>query len=207
MSVGQWLAFGSLLSIVLFTPGPDFVLILRHSLADRRTGAVVAAGVISGLFVHTAAASLGLSALVATRPQLLSALTYAGAAYLTWLGISAIRSAFKARASDEGLPAAKEPIAVTTAFRYGFLSNLLNPEASLFFLGLLPQFIEPGEGAGLRTLMLAGATVVAAALWWAIVVVMAAGAGKKLRRPGVGKRIDVVTGVLLVGLGAFFGVA
>ena len=61
MSVGQWLAFGSLLSIVLFTPGPDFVLILRHSLADRRTGAVVAAGVISGLFVHTAAASLGLS--------------------------------------------------------------------------------------------------------------------------------------------------
>ncbi|GAA3193541.1 hypothetical protein GCM10020255_094210 [Rhodococcus baikonurensis] len=77
----------------------------------------------------------------------------------------------------------------------------------MFFLGLLPQFIEPGEGAGLRTLMLAGATVVAAALWWAIVVVMAAGAGKKLRRPGVGKRIDVVTGVLLVGLGAFFGVA
>ncbi|MER2221634.1 MAG: LysE family translocator, partial [Rhodococcus sp. (in: high G+C Gram-positive bacteria)] len=123
------------------------------------------------------------------------------------LGISAIRSAFKARASDEGLPAAKEPIAVTTAFRYGFLSNLLNPKALLFFLGLLPQFIEPGEGAGLRTLMLAGATVVAAALWWAIVVVMAAGAGKKLRRPGVGKRIDVVTGVLLVGLGAFFGVA
>jgi threonine/homoserine/homoserine lactone efflux protein len=55
--------------------------------------------------------------------------------------------------------------------------------------------------------MLAGATVVAAALWWAIVVVLAAGAGKKLRRPGVGKRIDVVTGVLLVGLGAFFGVA
>ena len=207
MSVGQWLAFGSLLSIVLFTPGPDFVLILRHSLADRRTGAVVAAGVISGLFVHTAAASLGLSALVATRPQLLSALTYAGAAYLTWLGISAIRSAFKARASDEGIPAAKEPIAVTTAFRYGFLSNLLNPKALLFFLGLLPQFIEPGEGAGLRTLMLAGATVVAAALWWAIVVVLAAGAGKKLRRPGVGERIDVVTGVLLVGLGAFFGVA
>ena len=69
------------------------------------------------------------------------------------------------------------------------------------------RLIEPGEGAGLRTLMLAGATVVAAALWWAIVVVLAAGAGKKLRRPGVGKRIDVVTGVLLVGLGAFFGVA
>jgi threonine/homoserine/homoserine lactone efflux protein len=207
MSLTEWLAFGSLLSIVLFTPGPDFVLILRHSLADRRTGAVVAAGVITGLVVHTAAASLGLSALVATRPQLLSALTYAGAAYLTWLGISAIRSAFKARSGGDTLVAASEPTPPLRAYRYGFLSNLLNPKALLFFLGLLPQFVEPGEGAGLRTLTLAGATVVAAALWWTVVVVLAAGAGRKLRRPGVGKRIDVVSGVLLVALGAFFGVA
>ncbi|MGG7104388.1 hypothetical protein [Rhodococcus sp. 24CO] len=59
----------------------------------------------------------------------------------------------------------------------------------------------------MRTLTLAGATVIAAALWWALVVVLAAGAGRRLRRPGVGKRIDVVSGVLLVGLGAFFGIA
>lgn len=207
MSLTEWLAFGSLLSIVLFTPGPDFVLILRHSLADRRTGAVVAAGVITGLVVHTAAASLGLSALVATRPQLLSALTYAGAAYLTWLGVTAIRSAFRARGVGDTIVAPSEPIPSLRAYRYGFLSNLLNPKALLFFLGLLPQFVEPGQGAGVRTLTLAGATVVAAALWWALVVVLAAGAGRKLRRPGVGKRIDAISGVLLVGLGAFFGVA
>lgn len=207
MTVGQWLAFGSLLSIVLFTPGPDFVLILRHSLSDRRTGAAVAAGVTSGLVVHTAAASLGLSALVATRPQLLSALTYAGAAYLTWLGISALRNAFRAGKSEAGLTPAENSIGIGTAFRRGLMSNLLNPKALLFFLGLLPQFVEPGAGAGVRTLVLAGATVIAAALWWAVVVVLAAGAGRKLRRPGVGRRIDVVTGVLLVGLGALFGVA
>ncbi|MGC0363148.1 threonine/homoserine/homoserine lactone efflux protein [Rhodococcus sp. 27YEA15] len=207
MSLGQWLAFGSLLFIVLITPGPDFVLILRHSLANRRTGATVAAGVVCGMFVHTAAAALGLSALVAARPGLLTVLTYAGAAYLAWLGFSALRSAFRAHGADASLVPMRERIPTTTAFRYGFLSNLLNPKALLFFLGLLPQFVEPGAGVVGRTVLLASATVLAAALWWTGLVVVAASAGRRLRRPTVSKRIDVVSGVALVGLGAFFGFA
>ena len=207
MSVGQWLAFGSLLSIVLFTPGPDFVLILRHSLADRRTGAVVAAGVISGLFVHTACRvtwslrTCGDTAAVALRAHLRRGGISDLARHLRdskcFQGPSLGRGNSGSERTDRGHHSISLRLPLEPA----------EPEGAVVLSRATPAIHRAGEGAGLRTLMLAGATVVAAALWWAIVVVLAAGAGKKLRRPGVGKRIDVVTGVLLVGLGAFFGVA
>src|ERR1700754_1129926 len=82
MTIERWSAFLGVLLVVLCTPGPDFAVVLRHALADARRGVRAAAGIVTGLAVHTTAAALGLSALLAARPDVLVAIRWLGAAYL-----------------------------------------------------------------------------------------------------------------------------
>jgi threonine/homoserine/homoserine lactone efflux protein len=191
VSPERWTAFVGVLLVVLCTPGPDFAVVLRHALAAPRRGVRAAAGVLTGLTVHTAAAALGLSAVLAARPDVLAGIRIAGAVYLAWLGVQAIRAAVtKARSGGH-------QVAGRSAHPYvdGLAGNLLNPKALLFFLGLIPQFVVPGDAVTAQILLLAGTTVLAAALWFALVIAVAA-RGRALM---TGSRVlDGGTGVALV---------
>jgi threonine/homoserine/homoserine lactone efflux protein len=89
----------------------------------------------------------------------------------------------------------------------GLASNLLNPKALLFFLGLIPQFVVPGPGVTAQLLLLAGSTVVAAVLWWAVVILAAARGRAALDRSRVRRAVDAVTGgaLLAVAVGVVRG--
>jgi threonine/homoserine/homoserine lactone efflux protein len=189
----RWTAFVGVLLVVLCTPGPDFAVVLRHALAAPRRGVRAAAGIVTGLAGHTAAAALGLSAVLATHPEVLTAIRLAGAAYLGWLGVHALRAAW-ARGATTAQVGERSP----HPYLDGVASNLLNPKALLFFLGLIPQFVVPGPTVTTQLLLLAGTTVAASALWWAGVIAVASRGRAALGRSRVCRVVDAVTGAALL---------
>ena len=196
MTLERWTAFVGVLLVVVFTPGPDFAVVLRHALACPARGVRAAAGNVTGLAAHTAAAALGLSAVLAARPDVLTVIRIAGAAYLVWLAVQALRAAFT-RDAAAGRPArSRSP----HPYLDGLATNLLNPKALLFFLGLIPQFVVPGPSVTAQLLLLAGTTVLAALLWWAVVILAAARGRAALTRTRVRRAVDAVTGAALLGV-------
>ncbi|PRX46570.1 threonine/homoserine/homoserine lactone efflux protein [Prauserella shujinwangii] len=207
MTVERWLAFVGVLLVVLCTPGPDFLVVLRHSLRGGiRAGMYTAAGIVTGLTVHTITAAAGLSMLVAAHPPVLRGIQLAGAAYLAWLGVTALRASLPRRGGAAAAEIAVDgPPAGTHPYRDGFASNVLNPKAVLFFVGLLPQFVTTGATAATvtaQTLLLAVTTVVASALWWALVI-QVTGRGRRLMTgPRTRRLIEGVAGTAFLGLAA-----
>jgi threonine/homoserine/homoserine lactone efflux protein len=203
VTLERWAAFVGVLLVIVFTPGPDFAVVLRHALAGPARGMRAAAGNVTGLAAHTAAAALGLSAVLAARPDVLTAIRLAGAAYLVWLAVHALRAAL-ARGSSAARPdRSRSP----HPYLDGMATNLLNPKALLFFLGLIPQFVVPGPTVTAQLLVLAGTTVLAAVLWWAVVILVAARGRAVLARSRVRRVIDALTGgaLLAVALGVARG--
>lgn len=132
-------------------PGPDVLFLVSQGLAGgSRAGLCVALGLSSGLLVHTTLAALGVSAIFMASPAAFNLLKFAGAAYLFWLAIGAFRER----------PAAGGKTALfgdgPALYRKGILMNLLNPKVAIFFLALLPQFVNPSKGGVKVQMMILG---------------------------------------------------
>ncbi|MCA0422160.1 MAG: LysE family translocator [Proteobacteria bacterium] len=125
--------------ILFATPGPDMSLFLAKTLSGGRWAGIAAmAGALTGCLVHTLAAALGLSALIAASATAFTALKIVGALYLVWLAIDAIRhgSALSVKAEARTEPNLKK------IFLLGIGINLTNPKIVLFFITFLPQFVQ-----------------------------------------------------------------
>jgi len=139
------LALFALASVLLaLTPGPNLLYLISRTLCQgRRAGVVSLAGTSLGFVFHVLAAALGLSAIFVTVPLLYDLLRYAGAAYLLWLAWGAVKpggqGTFTARTLPEDPPG--------RLFRMGLLTSVLNPKIALFYLALLPQFIDASRGS------------------------------------------------------------
>ncbi|THF60635.1 LysE family translocator [Pseudothauera rhizosphaerae] len=130
---------GILLNI---TPGADSLYIATRSATQGvRAGIAAALGISAGCYVHICAAAFGLSALLATSSAAFTAVKFAGAAYLVYVGLSLLlRSRPASAQAGTALPPAAS---LRTVFAQGLLTNVLNPKVALFFLAFVPQFIEP----------------------------------------------------------------
>lgn len=199
----HWWAFLGVVAVAYAIPGPDFAVILRSASRGWRTGAAAAFGAQTGLCVHMLVATAGLSVLLARAPGALTAIRWAGAAYLVWLGIGLIRASFRDEESGGG---AKDELSTGTAFTQALLTNLLNPKAILFFAAVLPQFVVPGTPTSVQVLALGAVDVVAGLLLWAVLVAVGAGLASWFARPKVRQRWDRGTGGVLTGLGATLAV-
>src|SRR5204863_5784822 len=121
------------------TPGVDTLYIVGRGTAQGfRAGAVAALGIAGGCVVHTLAAAVGLSAVLATSATAFMVVKWIGAAYLVYLGVTLLLTRSRARV---GGPSAPAPASPQRIFAQGFLTNVLNPKVALFFLAFLPQFI------------------------------------------------------------------
>lgn len=137
-----WLAVFTLAFVAVITPGPDFVLTLRNSLTySRQAGLYTALGVGVGNLVHATYSLIGIGAIISQSILLFTLLKWLGAAYLIYLGVKSIRSQKSSVTLIDSRSMA--PIKRWSAFRIGFLGNLLNPKATLFFLALFTQVIQP----------------------------------------------------------------
>lgn len=130
--------------LAVASPGPDFALVLRQSLRHGRRAAIWSSvGIGCGLSVHVAYTLLGLGLLLKNSAFALTVVKWLGAAYLAWIGTQALRA--RPRTGDVDL-AGLEGNATTPreAWRTGFLVNLLNPKAAVFFIALFPLAVGPG---------------------------------------------------------------
>ena len=193
-------AFVGVAVVVIVTPGPDTALTLRNAVVGgRRAGVLTAAGVVGGQVVWTLASSAGLAALlVASRPAF-TALRYAGAAYLVYLGLRSLLAAVRGAGAPPDRGPGRPPTAA--AFRQGIVSNLANPKSAVFFTSLLPQFVPAGS-ASFPALLALGLVYCSITLaWLSAYAVAVARVGAALRRPLVRRAIEAVTGVVLTALG------
>src|SRR5215210_3240677 len=134
--------FGAASAVFLAVPGPSVIYVVSRSLAEGRTAGIVSAfGIQAGGLVHVVAATIGVSAVLASSAIAFSVVRYAGAAYLVYLGIRRLLEG-KADATDAATPVDRRRL-----FWQGFVVNSLNSKTALFFLAFLPQFIDPDRGA------------------------------------------------------------
>ncbi len=186
--------------LLLVVPGPSVLYIVTQSVSHgRRAGVVSVAGITTGTLVHIAAATVGLSALLASSALAFDVVKYLGAAYLIAVGIR--RLAGWERASG---PQARDTRDLARLYRQGIVVNKLNPKTALFFLAFLPQFVDPGRGTPWVQILALGLLFAALGFCsdgaWALV---AGTLGERLRRS---RRFPAmqryVSGSVFVGLGA-----
>ena len=194
-----WLfvASGILLNLA---PGQDTLYILGSSIAQgRRIGMASALGISAGCVVHTLAAALGLSAILATSATAFTVVKLAGAAYLIYLGIRALITPVQAL----GPLRHEASTSAMLAFRRGVVTNVLNPKVALFFLALLPQFIDPDSPAKVAAFVALGLTFVATGTAWCLVLAIAAARvrGFFAGNPRAFTRLSRASGALFVFLG------
>ena len=185
--------------VVIVAPGPDNILVLTRGVTlGRRAALVSAAGASVGLVTHSIFAAAGLSVLLARSAVAFSAVKYAGAAYLVYLGVRALldRDRFV-------LPQGTDPVGLRSVFVQAVASNVLNPKIAVFFLAYLPQFAGQASGGAAPRLLALGLTF--ALLTWVIFSVIAVFSGTFgawLRtRPGIAGGLGWLTGSVLIGLG------
>jgi homoserine/homoserine lactone efflux protein len=187
------------LAIVL-SPGPDTMLILRHALGSgRATGMATVAGVQFGLVAHTALSVIGLSVVIAASPRLFGLIAAAGALWLGWLGVQALRgAALMDGATDRTLRRG-----ALAAGRDAMLTNLLNPKVLLLFLALMPNFVIVARGNVPAQLMLLGlALIVINTVWQAALVLAADRLRLLIARPAAARLLSRATGAVLLGFAA-----
>jgi threonine/homoserine/homoserine lactone efflux protein len=183
---------GLLLNI---TPGPDTLYILGRSASQGwRGGAIAALGIGAGLVVHTCAAAIGLSALLATSATAFAVLKWIGAAYLVYVGFSLLHAR----------PAIRQPIPpgarLRVVFLQGFLTNVLNPKVALFFLAFLPQFVDPGASSKALAFLFLGFVFTFNGTLWNLLVAWSA--ARVARRLKLAVWINRTVGAVFVYLGA-----
>lgn len=187
-----------LASLVLaVTPGPAVLYITARTLSQGRSaGLASVAGVALGNLGIAVAAALGLGALLALSATAFSLVKFAGAAYLIWLGIKALRSA---QAPEAGTAPAPEPPA--RIFRQGLVVALLNPKTALFFAAFLPQFVQPHGSPALQGALLGALFVLVAGLTDSAYVLLASLAAPLLHSRRAARSAQLIAGLTYLALG------
>lgn len=141
----QFFTIGFLMLFSAMLPGPDFALVTKNALLhSRQSGYFTSLGIGSAILVHITYCALGLAIIISNSPLLFSIIKYIGAAYLIYLGITSLLTKQPNQIVSSETHLRKSSLSNRIAFRQGFLCNLLNPKATLFFLALFTVIIKPG---------------------------------------------------------------
>ncbi len=195
----HWASFLTAAVVLNLAPGPDIAFILGQTVrGGRKAGFAALGGIWLGAFGHVLMAAAGLSAILATSATAFSVVKWAGAAYLLYLGIKALRSDGSGFiAKGEATSPRAFPI-----FRQGVIVALLNPKVAIFFLAFLPQFVVAGAGPVWAQLFLHGSLIIVVAAFIEPPLILA---GDKLTNrlrssPRIGLWLDRSLGAIFVGL-------
>jgi threonine/homoserine/homoserine lactone efflux protein len=183
---------------IILVPGPAQALVFATTLSGgQRAGALTAVGLNVGTLFHTAAAGLGLSAILATSAFAFSLVKYVGAAYLIYLGVRAFRSK-EPPPSRTTSPPRQGGSVLTRAV----IAGILNPKVALFFLAFLPQFVDPSRGPVFVQFLALGASMALLDTLYELVLVrLVSSMRKRYQRSPLVSWQARVSGVVLIGLG------
>ena len=200
MTQAALIAFVIAATLLTITPGLDTALVLRTAgVEGPRKAALAGIGIGLGCLAWGVVVALGLGVLLQASELAYTALRWAGAAYLVWLGIKLIRS------PREGLgEVATETIGASGAawLRRGLLTNLLNPKIGIFYVSFLPQFIPAGADVPGTTILLAAIHAALGLVWFGALILATRPIATALRRPTTVRLLDRLTGGLFLLFGA-----
>lgn len=196
----ELLAVAAVWAVVVVSPGPDFVAVVHHSTArSRREALFVGVGIATATAIWSNGSLLGLAVVFARFGWLVTTVKLLGAAYLVYLGITVIRRAHRPpRSTDAGRRPAQRPLA---AYRVGFLTDLANPKAAVFFSSLFAVVLPAGAPGWLQASAVAVIVGIAWG-WYSAVAVVFSFAPVRAGYRRVRRWVDYATGGVLVSLGA-----
>jgi RhtB (resistance to homoserine/threonine) family protein len=143
--ITQFFTIGFLTLFSAMLPGPDFAIVTKNALLhSRRSGIFTSFGVASAILVHMTYCALGLAIIIYNSVILFNIIKYIGAAYLIYLGVTSILAKVPEKIITSDQKIERTDLSGFVSFRQGFLCNLLNPKAALFFLALFTMVIKPG---------------------------------------------------------------
>lgn len=199
----QLFSFISIVTILTLTPAATTMLVMRNVVGHgTRAGVLVALGGCIGVFVHATFSALGLSLLLVQSARAFQIVKMVGAGYLILLGCQSIWRAMRARpnatmdwATQLDAPQAKsQPRPVIE----GLLTALLSPEISVFYLAMLPQFIQPGSSVLVQSFLLATIHVCVRLLWYGFLAVSLGQVAHQLKRWRVKQGLEFASGAALL---------
>lgn len=154
-------------AVVVLSPGPCFLVIVRHAASRPTAGVFVALGVETGTLLWCAASLLGLGVLFSTTPWLYDGLRIVGATYLLFLGVSSLRRSLQPKAAEDA-GTAETTTWYRAAWKAGFMADISNPKAAVFFGALFASLLEPPRPVWL-TLAAVGVIVAIEFCWYCTV--------------------------------------
>jgi len=194
MDFATWLAFVAAAAVMVLIPGPTILLVVGQALGGgTRSALPLAAGVALGDLTAMTLSLAGLGAVLAASATAFTALKWAGAAYLVWLGVKMWRAPVMAEAAP--------PLPPGRAMREAYVVTALNPKGIVFFIAFVPQFMDPARPFAVQAAILVATFVTLAALNAAGYALLAARLSGAMRRPGLRRALNRMGGALLVAAG------
>lgn len=184
----------------MLSPGPDFILVTRNAIMQKRGPALATAfGIIAGCLVHASYCLLGLAFIITQSILLYNTVKYLGAAYLIYIGIKGLLS--KKENPDLANIPYTVPLSLRAAFMQGFLCNVLNPKLAVFLLSLFTQFIKPDAALAQKAIVIS-IFLIEAIMYWPILVLAFQLPMIRNHLRAAQHYIDKICGAILLGLGA-----
>ena len=185
--------------LAVVSPGPDFAVVLRQSLGlGRRAGRWTSIGIGAAILIHVSYSLLGIGLVIRGSPTWFAVLKYLGAAYIAWIGVQALWTKPRGTGTGEVGGQLNTSPSATASFLTGFMTNVLNPKATLFFIALFATLINPGTPKIIQAgygLWMAAATTA----WFCLVSALVSRAGVRRGFEHYGHWLNRVLGVVLLG--------
>lgn len=195
-------SFAVMAGLLVMSPGPNGVLIAKTvPVSGRLAGFANIAGFMVAFYCHWIFALLGGSLILATSAELFTLFKLAGAAYLCWLGLKALRQAWRTPVPPPQDTSGRQR-GLGIAFGEGLLTNLLNPKVSMFYLAAFPQFVPAGHFDVQHTFALVLVHSLLNFVWFGALVLLMGRLGRAVRNGSLRRWLGGITGVVLIGFGA-----
>ncbi len=186
--------------LAVMSPGPDFAMVTRNSIIySRKTGIYTSIGIAVGILVHVAYSLLGIGFMIAKSIVIFNMIKFIGAGYLIYIGYKSLRAKPTVHTEKDVL-LVKKDISPLESFKIGFLTNALNPKATLFFLALFTQIIDPTTPKIIQ-LAYGIQMMVITFVWFALVSLFFSNSLIRSRIGKVQHYVERITGAVLIALG------
>lgn len=196
MELNHWLSMASIFLLGAVTPGPSLAVVMKHTVsASPRHGIAAAVSHAAGVAGWALVTIWGLAVVLVSSPDIFKWLTWAGAGYLIWLGIGALRSSGNAQQQHS----TQQEVPLWQSARDGLMISMLNPKLALFFLALFPQFFSLSQGSASPNIMVATAAGIDG-LWYILVALLLSRGPALAFLQRHSHWFDRISGVIFIGL-------
>jgi threonine/homoserine/homoserine lactone efflux protein len=203
MDLVQLITFTLVVLLLVVSPGPNGLLIAKTvPSAGKKAGFVNIAGFIAAFYVHGALSILGISVILTKSAEAFFIFKMLGALYLIWIGVKSLMAAFSKMPEVKVEASEKPQRTLVAAFFEGFLTNVLNPKVSMFYLAAFPKFIPLGDSAMVYAFLLVSVHAAINMAWFSAMVLLFSRFTGAAKSHLFQKRLKGVTGLVFVGFGA-----